>query len=52
MTLDVTKEQLDHYFMGGGLVQVVFPHLSIEEREFIKSGITPKEWKDIFGEGE
>lgn len=48
--LPVTKEQLDRYYGGGVLIQDVFPHLSMEEREFIKSGITPKEWNQFFGE--
>jgi uncharacterized protein (DUF779 family) len=49
MNLDITEEQ---YFSWktGDLVQNVFPHLNSEEREFIVSGITPQEWKEVFGE--
>jgi len=49
MDLDITEEQ---YFSwkNGDLVQKVFPQLSSGEREFIVSGITPKEWKEVFGE--
>jgi uncharacterized protein (DUF779 family) len=49
MELDITEEQ---YFSwkNGELVQNVFPHLNSEEREFIVSGITPQEWKELFGE--
>lgn len=31
-------------------VQVVFPHLSAEDREFLITGITPEEWNAVFGE--
>jgi len=49
MELNITEEQ---YFTwkDKGLVQDVFPHLKPEEREFMVSGITPKEWKEVFGE--
>ena len=49
MDLDITEEQ---YFSWktGDLVQNVFPHLNSKEREFIVSGITPQEWKEVFGE--
>jgi uncharacterized protein (DUF779 family) len=49
MNLDITEEQ---YFSwkNGELVQKVFPQLNSGEREFIVSGITPKEWKEVFGE--
>lgn len=48
--IDVTKEQIEKYESGGHLIQDVFPELSPTEREFIKTGITPKEWEEIFGE--
>lgn len=32
----------------GELIQDVFPHLSIEDREFIKTGLTAEDWKEIF----
>ena len=44
MEIDVTHEQLDRYETGGELIQVVFPNLTPDEREFIKTGITPEEW--------
>ena len=49
MDLDVTLEQIARYEYGGSLVQNIFPNLSPEEREFLKSGITPEEWENIFG---
>lgn len=33
-------------------IQVAFNNLSAEEREFLMTGITPSEWKEIFKEGE
>lgn len=48
MDLDITQEQIDAY-NSGTLLQDAFPHLSPGEREFWKTGITPKEWRATFG---
>jgi hypothetical protein len=37
---------------GGELIQNVMPELSPEEREFLISGITPKEWDEYYGKEE
>jgi hypothetical protein len=51
MELDITQQQLDDFANGRlGLIQEAFPHLSIDEREFIISGIHPIEWRELFGE--
>ena len=50
MDLPVTQAQLDEYAKGIELIQNVFPHIGPQEREFIKTGITPKEWDEVFGE--
>ena len=51
MELDITQEQLNDFVDGiSELAQDAFPHLSIDEREFIISGIHPVEWKELFGE--
>jgi hypothetical protein len=51
--IDVTKEQLANYYRPNGpLIQDAFPHLSADDREFIKTGITAEEWDDIFGKDE
>jgi hypothetical protein len=51
MELDVTQQQLNDFANGRlGLAQEAFPHLSIDEREFIISGIHPVEWGELFGE--
>jgi len=51
MELDITNEQLVKYD-NGELIQNVFPNMNADEREFLKSGITSKEWSDVFGNGE
>ena len=35
---------------AGEPIQVAFPSLSADEREFIMTGITPQEWEAAFGE--
>ena len=53
MSLPITQEHLDIYeTVGDILVQDAFPNLDKYQREFIISGITPKEWNDTFGDGE
>ena len=48
MELPITEAQLEAH-RNGEYAQNVFPTLSAEEREFLISGITPKEWNDLFG---
>ncbi len=45
MDIPVTPEEIDAYVAGDKDVQQVFPQLSKEQREFIKTGITPEEWQ-------
>lgn len=40
------------FWMSGKKVQDAFPYLNADEREFLMTGITPDEWKKIFGESE
>ena len=49
-TLDIpaTLEQFAAY-EAGALIQDAFPNLTPDEREFIKTGITPEEWNEAFG---
>jgi hypothetical protein len=42
--LPVTQAQLDRYYKGDMLLQLAFPFLSADDREFIKTGITAEEW--------
>ncbi len=49
MDLDVTVQQLKR-IENGEKVQNVVPHLNAGEREFLINGITPEDYKDLFGE--
>mgnify|MGYP003675686955 FL=1 len=49
MQLDITGQELIDWEKGR-LIQDIFPHLTPEEREFIKTGITPDEWDKLFGD--
>jgi hypothetical protein len=46
--LDVTQAQLGAY-EDGALLQDAFPHLSADDREFIKTGISALEWLQMSG---
>jgi len=47
MEIDVTQEQLSSW-ENGTLIQNAMPHLTPDEREFIKTGITSEEWDSAF----
>jgi len=49
--LPVDKLTVLAYMNGAGHIQDLFPDLSPAEREFIRTGITPEEWKEHFGDG-
>ena len=44
--LPITKEQLDRW-KNGELIQVAMPNLTAEQREFIITGTSPKEWESL-----
>ena len=48
-TMKLTYEQINAW-EGGELIQNAMPNLSADEREFIKTGVTPSEWAEVFGE--
>ena len=48
LELDVTARQIASWERGE-LIQDAMPNLTPDEREFIKTGVTPDEWDDIFG---
>ena len=48
MEIDVALEQLSSWQVDGVLIQNAMPHLTPDEREFIKTGITPEEWDSAF----
>jgi hypothetical protein len=49
MEIAVTPDQLWHWDHGTA-IQDAMPNLTPDEREFIKTGITPKEWEEMFGD--
>ena len=51
MEINVTKAQLDAW-LEGMLIQDAMPQLTPAEREFLMTGITPKEWHEYFGDDE
>jgi hypothetical protein len=44
--LPITKEQLDRW-KNGELIQSAMPDLTAEQREFIITGTSPKEWESL-----
>ena len=46
LDLDITQEQLERW-NNGELIQNVFPHLSVDEREFLMTGIIGEEWNEL-----
>jgi hypothetical protein len=48
--LPVTIEQMGRFESGLETLQDIFPHLSADDREFIKTGITAEEWDQMFAE--
>lgn len=47
LDLPVTEEQIKAY-EEGVLVQIAFPQLTADEREFILTGATNEEWESLF----
>ena len=47
MDINVTQEQIA-LWENGTLIQDAMPNLTPDEREFIKTGITPEEWDSAF----
>jgi len=45
--IGVTQEQLDTW-NSGIPIQNAMPHLTVDEREFLMTGITPSEWDSAF----
>jgi hypothetical protein len=49
--IDITPEQYAEFTLtrkSKRNVQDVFPHLSLDDREFLITGITPDEWDNLF----
>jgi hypothetical protein len=52
MEIDVTNQELEAYYDSDRHIQDILGHLTADEREFIKTGVTVAEWVDAFGEEE
>lgn len=50
MDLPITTEQMGRWRFDGELIQDAMPHLTKEQREFLKTGYTPEDWKAMFPE--
>jgi hypothetical protein len=46
--INITKEQLEEIESRTRNIQDIVPHLSPGEREFILTGYTEQDWKDMF----
>ena len=44
----MTKQQYDRWQTNGEYIQIVFPHLDANVREWMISGTHPACWEDIF----
>ena len=51
LEIDVTARQIASWEKGE-MIQDAMPNLTVAEREFIKTGVTPDEWDEIFGDDE
>lgn len=52
-TMNITMNMEDfRKWQNGKLIQDAFPYLTPDEREFLKTGITPEEWDATFEVGE
>jgi len=47
MDLPITAEQLFAYQQAGLDVEVAFPNLTEDQREFFLTGVTPDEWEEF-----
>jgi hypothetical protein len=46
LDLPVTQEQIDRFEKGEGLAEDIFPNLTLDQREFILTGITNEDWDE------
>ena len=51
LEIDVTARQIASWEKGE-MIQDAMPNLTVAEREFIKTSVTPDEWDEMFGDDE
>ena len=52
MYLDISQEQIAEWNAPAEerrLIQDIFPNLNDDEREFIMTGYTPADWRNLYG---
>lgn len=49
VNMPITYDQYNDW-KGGMLIQDAMPQLTEDQREFMISGITPKEWQEVYGD--
>jgi len=49
MDINITQKQYDDFLQDTRPIQKIFPFLCPDEREFLITGCTPQEWKEMFG---
>ena len=53
LNINVTEDELlrvENRYNSKELIQNIVPNISMEEREFLMTGITNEEWIRVFGE--
>lgn len=50
MHLPITEQQMAAWLTGMSDIQTAFPHLDADQREFLKTGMTPEDWSEVCGE--
>jgi len=50
MLLPTTQGKIEYWIESGKLIQDVMPDLNDNQREFLMSGITPREWDAMCGD--
>lgn len=53
LSINITQDELlrvENRYNSKELIQNIVPNLSMEEREFLMTGITNEEWVNVFGE--
>jgi len=50
MMIPTSQDKIEYWLQSGELIQNVMPDLDAEQREFIKTGISPEEWDNMCGD--
>ena len=50
--LEGHEEAYEKWLHREGFIQNLLPHLTPDQREFLRTGITPESWEKAFGDAE